>query len=474
MEIQSLGPLIFFQMKHYIYSMKQIFSLIIICHILLGCKGESSHEKVEGISGEYYDWTITNEPEQPWKHDYNRTLVTKFFLCERDSEGNVGKVHLTFKKSLEAIRKLNNITLGIPKIVYLVGWQYNGHDSKYPAWGEVNNALKRKEDKDALTSLKWLIKEAKKYNTIVSLHLNMIDAFPDSPLWDTYLKEDIIAKDLPGNPIPGEVFWGMQSYQISYAQEWKLGFAQKRIDEIIKMIPELVQGGTIHIDAFHSMRPSGPDEPISPYLGYSIEDEMSAQRKILRYWRSKGLDVTCEAGIYWLRRDPFLGLQAMQWHYTESNFMDEDWLNKPHNFKFLPPSLAGYTPMPCEMEIKKDPESLGNLIEQVCLKLVPWYYRRNTDISKYSSIILTEDKVIAPVLWQDHTVIAYSKNENIQDVAFTLPSIWGQVENVHLFEITLEGLKKISTSITEESKNGLRQVILNIPEGQAVVIKPGK
>ena len=59
-------------------------------------------------------------------------------------------------------------TVGIPKIVYLVGWQYNGHDSKYPAWFEVNERLKRPEDKTALESLKWLMKEA---TTVSYTHL---------------------------------------------------------------------------------------------------------------------------------------------------------------------------------------------------------------------------------------------------------------------------------------------------------------
>ena len=147
----------------------------------------------KNVSGAYYDWTITEQPERPWVRDYNKTLITKFFLCSRDGKGDVDQVYLNFEESLEVIRKLDNITLGIPKVVYLVGWQYNGHDSKYPSWAEVNDALKRPQDSTALQSLKWLIKEARNFNTTVSLHLNMIDAFEDSPLWSTYLNEDVIA-----------------------------------------------------------------------------------------------------------------------------------------------------------------------------------------------------------------------------------------------------------------------------------------
>ena len=116
------------------------------------------------------------------------------------------KVVLDFVQALEIIRKIDNLTLGIPKIIYLVGWQYNGHDSKYPAWGEVNPELKRPQDKTALESMKWLMSEAFKYNTTVSVHINMFDAYDDSPLWDIYIKNDIIARNTDGSLKRGE--WG--------------------------------------------------------------------------------------------------------------------------------------------------------------------------------------------------------------------------------------------------------------------------
>ena len=263
-----------------------ILILPLLLETSLTCQGASPSDNV---SGEYYDWTKTLKPERPWIRDYNQTLVMKFFLCNRDDRGNVRKVRLTFSDALEVAKRVDTLTLGLPKIAYLIGWQYSGHDSKYPSWDVVNERLKRPEDATALDSLKWLIKEAKVYHTTISLHINMIDAFEESPLWSEYLARDIIAKDSAGKPIKGEVFEGMQSYQISYAQEWKLGYTQKRIDRLVAMIPELKAAGTIHVDAFHSMRPSGPGQPISPYLGLSVEDEMAAQRKIFRYWRNHGI-----------------------------------------------------------------------------------------------------------------------------------------------------------------------------------------
>lgn len=418
------------------------------------------------VSGAYYDWTKTMQPETPWKHNYNQTLVNKLFLCSRDSKGGVGTVYLTFKDALDVIRRLDNITLGLPKIVYLVGWQFNGHDSKYPAWTEVNNALKREEDASALASLKWLIKAAKAYHTTVSLHVNMIDAFEDSPLWEEYLQKNIIAKDINGNPLKGEVFDGMTSYQISYKQEWDLGYAQKRIDGLLKMLPELIEGGTIQIDAFHSMRPNGVGETMSPYLGYTIEDEIATQRKIFRYFQSKGIDVTSEGGMYWLRKDPFIGLQAMTWNFGEGAYIKDNWIGKPANFTHLPMQFAGQTPMKCESEIKNDSKNLSVLVSQFCTKVVPWYYERYQGKKNKEAAItnITKNTVIAPILWKDKALLAYTTTTN-NELTITIPKSWGKVSSVQLKEITPEGLKPIS-----KSKVINNTIALKLETNRAIVV----
>src|SRR3954469_22573617 len=145
-------------------------------------------------SGDYYDWHKSGQPERPWFHKYDQSLVMKIFLAERTDAGKSCKVYLTFEQALEVIERLYRITCGAPKIVYLVGWQFNGHDSRYPAWSEVNHRLKRTQDPTALDSLKWLMREGRKHHTSVSLHINALDAYEDSPLWQEYVEKDVIAK----------------------------------------------------------------------------------------------------------------------------------------------------------------------------------------------------------------------------------------------------------------------------------------
>lgn len=430
---------------------RPISTLLVLCALtvitLLRCNAQE-------VSGDYYDWRSSMRPEQPWRHDYSQTLVIKLYLCDRDAEGNVAKVFLTFADALDVIKRLDSITLGIPKIAYLVGWQFNGHDSKYPAWSEVNDRLKRPQDKDALQSLKWLMVEARGYHTTVSLHINMTDAYKDSPLWNIYEKNNIILKDKNGEPIKGDIFNGMQSYQISYAQEWRTGFAQKRIDQLLEMLPELKDAGTIHIDAFHSIQPVRPatqparadhDQLSSPYLGLTIQDEMEAQRKIIRYWRMKGLDVTTEYGVGALKPDPFIGLVPMVWWYNTDEFGTFDWLYKPPAFGGLPPNLYVGPPTHIEHEIKDDPKHLDGLAQQFCEKVVPWYYVNNAG-PKEAGFLWTPGGygVFAPALWLPGTVVAcapegvaadYQSNEN-----WRLPQSWGQVTSVKLMRITQEGL----------------------------------
>ncbi len=406
-------------------------------------------------SGAYYDWIRTRQPERPYIHAYDQTLVMKIFMAEK--QPNEGcKVHLTFEQALEVIRKLDNLTCGIPKIVYLVGWQHNGHDSMEPDWSEVNPRLKRPQDATALDSLKWLMAEAFKYNTTVSLHINMLDATADSPLWDTYLQHNIVAKDKTGTLLKGEVFgsWvgpDTQSYQLSYDQEWKTGYARKRIDALLAMVP-IQKAGTIHIDAFHSVAPLHCNEPISPFLGNTTQDEIAAQRKIFRYFRDQGVDVTCEGSTF-LRPDAFIGLQPMAWHYDPP---------APN----IPACLYCGTLMAAEEQIKQDPQNLSGLKGAFCLKVVPWYYENNITATKGSQKMRDEDDIVMPALWRKQVLVAYSKN-GYENKTWQLPPGWEGVTNVQVAEITLQG----PTDVKEfPTTNGC--VTLSDRAGQELEIQP--
>ena len=438
----------------------------------------------------------------PRNHAYHQTLTLKLFMSQAQYDGKLkrrdngkSEVFLTCEQALEVIRKIDNLTLGIPKIVYLVGWQYNGHDSKYPAWFEGNERLKRKGDANAMVSLRWLMQEAKRYHTLVSLHINMFDAYDDSPLWDTYVKNNIIARSKDGSLRPCE--WG---WPVDYAQEWKTGFTQKRIDSLCKLLP-IAEAGSIHIDAFHTWPPNPVFDstgnyhvmltrgPISPALVYTVEDETEAQRNIYRYWASKGIDVTSE-GTDFLRATAFEGYQPMAWwfsgldHYLSwpawyycGGMDNSDW------GKLFGTSMHG------EEIIKKDPDGLQGFSADFCLKTAVWYYLNRLDRQylvqgadfkeigfsgnvqtylskdKYSIscgkvLLLDNDDVFIPALWMDHPAILCYSRKGYHNRKWRLPEDWN-TKHVKMYRITVEGNRFLGKA---ETKSGQISVTLDPDE----------
>lgn len=277
-----------------------------------------------------FKWVVTP------RHDYSKMYVTKLFLshAEYDRE-HLGRfkmrdngkqtVRMTCEKAFEAIKGMDEITLGIPKIVYLVGWQYNGHDSKYPAFFEGNREVARPCDKDPLDSVRWLMREAKQYHTAVSLHINLFDAYADSPLFDEYVRADVLAKDKDGKLIIGD--W---AYKVNYAAEWEKGLLQKRVDRLCSLLP-IQEAGTIHVDAFHNsvpfpyVRSDGRIamkflSPISPWHGTTPEQDIAAKRKIVKYFDSKGIDVTTEGVNGMDVGGGHEGYFPMYWHYGNRDY----------------------------------------------------------------------------------------------------------------------------------------------------------
>ncbi len=444
-----------------------------------------------------------------WNYPYHQTLTMKIFLAQSHFDGKYkrrdnGKstVYLTFEEALEVIKKIDKLSLGIPKVIYVVGWQYNGHDSKYPAFFEGNKLLKRQEDENALESLKWLMREASKYNTTVSVHITMFDAYEDSPLWDTYVENDIIAKNKDGSLREGE--WG---YPISYAQEWKTGYAQKRIDSLCAILP-IEAAGTVHIDAFHTWAPVGKDgpgkrpfikEPVSPYLGFSIKDETEAQKKIFKYWASKGIDVTSEGSTF-LREDSFVGYQPYAWwvDWTLQDYMD--WPASLYTGgtdnrdlgKLFGTSIHG------EDIVMKDHENLHGFKRDFCTRTLVWYYLNRLDrkyyikkgqksmvqfsdgvesvldngkltITKGDFMLVEDGDVFVPALWmQDKTIIAYSEM-GYKSKTWQLPDSWKSAKEIEIAEVTINGLKKLDAA---KVKNGY--ITLDLEADQMLVISVNK
>lgn len=219
-----------------------------------------------------------------FRHDYTQCMMTKLIMAYPDRKG--GSVILCdCEKALDIIRKTDKLTLGVKKIIYLVGWQYNGHDDKYPAFFEVNEGIKRKGDACARDSLLWLIAEARKYNTVVSVHVNFTDAYEDSPSFAEYVKAGALIRNAFGRPAKIERYNGKPCYKISYKEEWESGLFRKRAEKLLEVLP-LEEAGTVHVDNFQCYVNRKP---------FVDAQEMQYYReKMIDFMAEKGVDITSE------------------------------------------------------------------------------------------------------------------------------------------------------------------------------------
>lgn len=216
------------------------------------------------------------------KYDYRHTLMMKLTLANPDNKGGC-KVFCTFDQAFEVVKQIDRMTPGYTKVLYLVGWQYNGHDDRYPEFFEVNEHLKSPQDATAKESLLRLVEKSKKYNTVISYHINISDAYEESELWQEYIDHDLILCGRNGYPKVTGVWNGRKAYQVRLAQEWESGYFKKRVDRLLELLP-IEEAGTVHIDAFF----------VHKGKNTSIAQEKAARRKMIEYFNNRGVEVTSE------------------------------------------------------------------------------------------------------------------------------------------------------------------------------------
>lgn len=426
-----------------------------------------------------------------YTYDYSRTLMMKIDIGLPDNKGGC-KLFNSFEQALEKIKIADALTLGAPKIIYLVGWQYNGHDDKYPAFFEVNEAAKREQDKTALDSLLWLIKEAKKYHTVISFHINLSDAYPDSPLWETYLENNLILLNAFGRPKKTGVWNGRTAYQVRFAEEYKSGFFQKRVDKLFELLP-IKELGTVHVDAFF----------VRKGRSTTISEEKKYRRKMIEYFRAKGVDVTSEF-IYRERRNGLrlhfgksdvIGLIPAFWNLAMSQ---GDYLKYPpqllaggklnhniqtdHDLEYL---FYGNTTGESEFDASENWEN--EFLKSFALGAVPYFFLNQhkaervtgrgkkrkayfsdnvrTEIEgkkifKNEACLKEDETLCIPIAWREGSWFAYSSVKNVK--TFELP-----FSDVEIFRITPQGVELFEKRKLENGK-----ITLEFSAGAAYEIRP--
>jgi hypothetical protein len=431
-----------------------------------------------------------------YHHPYHQTLVYKIFNASK------GKgVETDLDQSLELIRRMHRLNRGLSQIVYLTGWQYGGHDSKYPAWHECNEALRRPGDASARESILWLMHEARKYNASVSVHVNMDDAYMNSPLWDEYVAAGLIQKTESGELQKGDIWGGDQCYLISKTAEWRSGHAKKRLDALLQLLP-IQEAGTLHIDVF-----SPRADPVG---GITLEDDIQTMKEIISYLHSKGVDVTKE----WFDHE-FAGYIPMVYHFqldelSRLKYPPElicgggDAWNKNHNRGHIrtPEWMTPEDGCLCEEAWGRSVDSdltlatFDKFAQDFFLKTVPWLflnrrraqeYRHSREtfsvefsdevksrvrfadnhlqITHQDRVLMDGKDVCVPAEWRDREMLAYSRDGSSK--TWPLPKDWSEVRS-----LKIESLLPLEPVCSWEIAVSKGSFSLDLAAGQAVVISP--
>ena len=449
-------------------------------------------------------------------YDYSRTLWMKMFLARPDFEHNSSEVLITFRQALEIIKAIDNLTQGIKKIVYLVGWQGLGHDDCYPEMEQVNEYLKEPGDKSAREALWNLFEEAKRYNTVVSFHGNLADAYSATPCSPELIETDSVLKNADGSPAVIEVFNGRDAYKVSYKAYYESGLFKKNWDRFCEVTP-VREAGTVHLDNFCIA------QNMNPYT--SVEEEASARNKMLDYIISLGIDVTTEYTYRELELRADSPEHPIRRYYKAQgrDLPEGDWRNAPmHTLGRIPASwwtsnitaeecmkippevysghltdskqlAAFYGAMHGEdiwMDKSIDPKDwAGEFLYQFCTLQLPYFYlnryRRlelteepegyivgfsggvvsngiKSEITKNGVILKSGGDVLLPLDEENTVFIAYSKNGrsgqwNIPDAGF---------DRAELYEITINGNKPAGEAVISSGR-----ITLDIAPGRALAIK---
>jgi hypothetical protein len=177
----------------------------------------------------------------------------------------------------EMIDYIRNITDGIPQIIYLVGWQYDGHDTGYPAFDQLNPRMGTSEELYALS------RYCDSIGSVLSIHCNMDDAYKANK----YFTPEIMGTDYDGSPIFWEIF-NDSAFHISHYKDVKTGSIFKRLEELFSIFPI---HKSIHFDA---MRVTNCNPEWEPEKIGVLEEYELGLKPIMRWFNDHGVQVTTE------------------------------------------------------------------------------------------------------------------------------------------------------------------------------------
>ena len=221
-----------------------------------------------------------------WKPDkrYENTLVYK--ICPTGYR----QPFLTFEQAGDIVRKVCNLTDGMKQVCYMPFFQYEGGDSGHPLMTPIYPPV---GDKKMLLKV---MKEAGKYNCVLSFHDNLDQADARAPWFDP----ESISRDMHGRFFSGGYWGGVQLVQVSMPNY---------MPQLRKLVAKVVKEYGIHT-TYHLDTHSGdtyrydahPDRP------KNATEFVNARIELAREFEKYGINLTSECLVH-----PYLAYLGHVW-----------------------------------------------------------------------------------------------------------------------------------------------------------------
>ena len=434
-----------------------------------------------------------NYPLYPYSKDLSQTLTFKVMLrCALPDQIS----NLDMSLVANYLRQIDCITRGIPKIVVLGGFQQNGHDHTYPWWAPVDDSFTAPGRRKG--------KEAKKYNTTCTFHVNPFDAYMDSEKWNFYEENDLLCRNTDGSLVKGDIWWDRQSYFVNMVNEWNAGVTKQRIDAFLNELPLVKETGVLYFDNLTQY-------PASPKHRVTRADQITAIKKAAEYLKEQyNIQLIGEYADVNLYGFDCLGVT---WDWNASlnidqmevpayvacggcNICHDDLLGATNDISKRRLQVFGSSIQLEDIQFQQD---VSKVVREFTHHTLPYFYmnrllRQNLSTNGYEMTLSLSDSVdsrwegdnvhrlyrdrklmkenydvFIPVYWVNHLeIMAYSYQG--RRGKWSLPREWKGIESVDIYEFNssyydLE-LKDSNIAITDN------QIDLNLEAGVAQILVP--
>ena len=434
-------------------------------------------------------------PMYPYRNNYSRMLTYKVQMKFDRWAGASGDGRRNVDVILDYVEQVDNLTRGIPKMLILVGFQEGGHDFQYPEWGPVDRKIRSEKHPEMFPeeAMNYLMRTAReKFNTQCTVHVNLVDAYTDSRLWDYYLENDMICKHSNGDLVTAWQHDGRYGYAINMKNAWEKGATKQQIDNLFKTLPEIVKVGHIHPDANCQYRSS-------PYHGHTSVDMEKAYKSAINYMREQyDVDVSGEFSTDDQYGFVPFGLSWAHEHCVAKNIDPMKippyiacggQVNPRHNMNTL---LFGSSVQFELDQYHEDPQT--HVLGEFMTDTVPYFFlnsKLRLEFNPYERYALLSDGVksfidendirnitqgdcvlrigndiFVPAIWKEKEIMAYSQDGC--ERTWKLPSDWAEVGAVDIYELKTSGAELLTANVSVSN----RELPLSIAPKQGLSIVP--